>query len=127
MLFGEAQVCARAPAALSRTSARSGARAGWRLSAWISTPSSPRAHAGWPGGPGKTALVNGLAHAAAARDEDVLVGDVDPQGTTTAHFTGHNARDGPGLVMRRGPGPGGARNRGGRFRTGPRCGSLRGG
>ncbi|MEU2043673.1 MULTISPECIES: ParA family protein [Nocardia] len=47
------------------------------------------------GGPGKTTLVNGLAHAAAARDEDVLVGDVDPQGNTTSHLTGHNARNLP--------------------------------
>ncbi|WP_433603750.1 ParA family protein (plasmid) [Nocardia sp. CA-135953] len=47
------------------------------------------------GGPGKTALVNGLAHAAAAKDEDVLVGDVDPQGNTTSHLTGHNARNLP--------------------------------
>lgn len=47
------------------------------------------------GGPGKTVLVNGLAHAAAARDEDVLVGDVDPQGNSTSHYTGHNARNKP--------------------------------
>ncbi|MBF6358330.1 ParA family protein [Nocardia higoensis] len=47
------------------------------------------------GGPGKTVLVNGLAHAAAARDEDVLIGDVDPQGNSTSHLTGHNARNLP--------------------------------
>lgn len=47
------------------------------------------------GGPGKTALVNHLAHAAAARGEDVLIGDVDPQGNTTSHLTGYNARNRP--------------------------------
>ncbi|MFF0546854.1 ParA family protein [Nocardia thailandica] len=47
------------------------------------------------GGPGKTTVVNGLAHAAAARGEDVLIGDVDPQGNTTSHLTGYNARELP--------------------------------
>ncbi|MFD3431293.1 ParA family protein [Nocardia fluminea] len=47
------------------------------------------------GGPGKTTIVNGLAHAAAAAGEDVLIGDVDPQGNTTSHLTGYNARSLP--------------------------------
>src|SRR2546425_8901639 len=57
------------------------------------------------GGPGKTAVVNGLAHAHAARaeeaassaaitaaaaDEAVLIGDMDPQGNTTRHLTGYH-------------------------------------
>lgn len=47
------------------------------------------------GGPGKTTVVNHLAHASAARTgEEVLIGDVDPQGNSTTHFTGHN-RDNP--------------------------------
>ncbi|MBF6588426.1 ParA family protein [Nocardia farcinica] len=47
------------------------------------------------GGPGKTVCVNGLAHAAAARGEAVLIGDMDPQGNTTRHLTGFHADDVP--------------------------------
>lgn len=47
------------------------------------------------GGTGKTTVVNGLAHAAAERGEDVLIGDVDPQGNTTRHLTGYNAKNLP--------------------------------
>lgn len=47
------------------------------------------------GGPGKTVITGALAHAAAAAGEDVLVGDVDPQGNTTSHLTGYNARSKP--------------------------------
>lgn len=47
------------------------------------------------GGPGKTTVVNGLAHAAAARGEAVLVGDVDPQGNSTRHLTGYDGENPP--------------------------------
>lgn len=43
------------------------------------------------GGPGKTTVINGLAHAAAARGEDVLLADGDPQGNATTHLTGYDA------------------------------------
>lgn len=42
------------------------------------------------GGVGKTAVVAGAAHAAAARGQKVLVIDVDPQGNTTKHLTGYS-------------------------------------
>jgi len=67
------------------------------------------------GGPGKTAVVNGLAHASAAKaeeaaaalaeraaeeaggplDEAVLIGDMDPQGNTTRHLTGYSIENVP--------------------------------
>jgi chromosome partitioning protein len=47
------------------------------------------------GGTGKTVVTNGVAHAAAARGEDVLIGDVEPQGNTTQHLTGHTADSPP--------------------------------
>jgi chromosome partitioning protein len=59
------------------------------------------------GGPGKSVVVNGLAHAAAGRseaaagdegvaaDEAVLIGDMDPQGNTTRHLTGYSIENVP--------------------------------
>ena len=45
------------------------------------------------GGVGKTAVVAGAAHAAAAAGCRVLVIDVDPQGNTTKHLTGYSAQE----------------------------------
>ncbi|MFF5037854.1 ParA family protein [Nocardia salmonicida] len=67
------------------------------------------------GGPGKTFVVGGLAHAHAAKaeaaaasaaadtpedqegnaDDAVLIGDMDPQGNTTRHMTGYHIKNVP--------------------------------
>lgn len=63
------------------------------------------------GGPGKTMVVGGLAHAHAAKaeqsaaagqggaaesaDSAVLIGDMDPQGNTTRHLTGYHIKNVP--------------------------------